>query len=207
MPLLSLTMRASELSKGTVNIKLDRDYKFTLLKLLHVYHNIDSVNLSDSSDKTQEALLFIRLGGLIENHSQLINYEGQFETFITQSLPNIHNDSGVVIGHGTLRSDNPNPSSGRNTNRVVADINEFYLIPIGASRFNGHNIVSRDVFKTLHNTGGILHFDGQINFEVQYLAAVGGLKRIDSINGGVVTSNKGKNRHNTFITLMFEYEE
>jgi len=207
MPLLSLTMRAAELSSGTINMKLDRDYKFTSLKLLHVYHNIDSINLADSNDKTQEVLLFIRLGGLIENHKQLINFEGNFESQQQLRMPHIYDNDDFQFGNGTLRTDDPTPSVAAANNRFVADVNEFFLIPIGASRFNGHNIVSRDVFKTLHKDGSVLHFNGQLKFEIHYLSHAGGLLPIDSTNGGIFQAAKGKNAHNTFITLMFEYQE
>jgi len=207
MPLLSLTMRAAELAGGRVDIKLDRDYKFTELKLLHVYHNIDSINLADSNDKTQEALLFIRLGGLIENHKQLINYEGNFEAHQQLNIPHRYDNDDFQFGNGTKRTDNPTPSTASASNRFVADVNEFFLIPIGASRFNGHNIVSRDVFKTLHKDGSVLHFNGQLKFEIHYLSHAGGLLPIDATNGGIFQAAKGKNAHNTFITLMFEYQE
>ena len=77
MPFLSITLSGSELL-GEHRVTLDRAYKFTKLKLSHVYHNIDSINFKDAKDKLQQSLLFIRLGGLADDSRKIINYVGSF---------------------------------------------------------------------------------------------------------------------------------
>ena len=65
MPLLSITVKGTELALDEVAIKLDRGYEFTELKLLHIYHNIDSKNITgiagdQGKTATQQSLLFVR---------------------------------------------------------------------------------------------------------------------------------------------------
>jgi len=206
MPLLSITMKSTELAQDEIRVKLEREYNFTELKLLHVYHNIDSANLSDSSDKTQEALLFVRLGGLVENHSQIINYSGKYETYSSHERQKIYSQDDYQIGQGTNSVGNSNSGTAQSTDLFEADIDVFHLIPIGASRFNAHNIVSRDVFKTLHK-GGILHFGGELKFQIHYMNHLGVITNMTSSTGGIDVTGKGKAKHLTFMTLLFEYQE
>ena len=209
MPLLSITVKASELALDEVLIKLERAYKFTELKLLHIYHNIDSANITANSgkDATQQCLLFIRLGNLIENHKQIINYEGKYQTSKFDSQQNINSNDDFQIGQNTLQVGNTNSvSSGTTTDRYHADVDIFHLIPIGASRFNSHDIISRDVFKSLHK-GSILNFTGELKFELHYMDFNGDIVPMNTASGGIVVGSKGKVKALSFITLLFEYEE
>ena len=213
MPLLSITIKASELKLDEVLIKLERAYDFTELKLLHIYHNIDSNNISankdskgTSKDSTQQALLFVRLGGLVDNHKQIINYEGKYQTAIFTSQQNIYDNDNYQVGDGTLKLNDPNSvSSGITSSRYHADVDIFHLVPIGASRHNTAEIISRDVFKTLHK-GSILKFNGELKFQLHYMNFDGDI--VPAFDSGIIVDvDTDKIKHKTFITLMFEYSE
>lgn len=208
MPLLSLTMRGAELEDGVCNINLEKSYKFTELKLLHVYHNIDSSHLTSNSknDSTNAVLLFIKLGGLVENHKQIENYAGNFETYVAHTQQNIYDKDDFQIG-ASVSTDNPNStSSGITTTRFEPDVKFHNLIPIGSSRHGGSDIISRDVFKTLHK-GSILDFNGELRFELHFLDSLAELTQMRGSTGGFVTDAKQKDKFVSFITLLFEYEE
>jgi len=211
MPLLSITVKAAELQLDEVRIKLERAYNFTELKLLHIYHNIDSANIKANSgkDATQQALLFVRLGGLVENAKQIINYEGLYETPTFSSQQNIHTGDNFQLGQGTLKFDNPvsvADSSGTTQTRYNADVDIFHLIPIGASRHSSAEIISRDVFKKLH-TGSILKFSGELKFQIFYMDFDANIVPMNASTGGFVTDTKSAIKYKTFITLLFEYSE
>ncbi len=206
MPLLSITIKSEELAQDEVSILLEKEYDFTELKLLHVYHNIDSASMTDDSDMTQEVLLFIKLGGLVENHKQIINYTGKYETGSFHTRQSTYTNDDYQIGQGTNSVNNDNSGSTVSTSRYEADIDIFNMIPIGASRCNGKNIVSRDVFKTIHS-GGILHFGGELKFSLHYINALGDLTNMTTATGGISVLTKGKSKHLSFMTLLFSYEE
>ena len=212
MPLLSITVKAAELQLDEVRIKLERAYNFTELKLLHIYHNIDSANITANSgkDATQQALLFVRLGGLVENAKQIINYEGLYETASFSSQHNTYNGDNFQIGQGTEKINNPvsvADSSGTTQTRYNADVDIFHLIPIGASRHSTAEIISRDVFKKLH-TGSILKFSGELKFQIFYMNHDADIVPMNAASGGFDTVGGGKkSRYKTFITLLFEYSE
>ena len=85
MPLITINLRGAEL-QGRTTVLLERGYKFSMLKLLHIYHNLDSGNLKDTIEKSEQAQLFVRLGGLIENSKQIINYVGDFSAIKSRPL-------------------------------------------------------------------------------------------------------------------------
>jgi len=210
MPLLSISVKALELEKDIL-IKLDRSYEFTELKLLHVYHNIDSADLN-SRDATQQCQLFIKLGGLIENHKQIINYNGNYHTNRTLTEQKNYSVDDYQLGDGTFQVDNINSvTEVANANRTEADIDIHNLIPIGASRHNTAELISRDVFKELHK-GGVLNFNGELHFGLHYMNADGDVVQMTSATGGIVTSSskataKQGSQHLSYMTLLFSYEE
>lgn len=83
MPILSFSMRsqdidnpASETSEiATKTIKLNETYKMKYLKLLHIYHNINSIEIhdGDSISQAQNTILFAKLSFL--NSQQAVYYE------------------------------------------------------------------------------------------------------------------------------------
>jgi len=67
MPILAITMRSQELDAGDKakkTIKLEGTYKMQYLKLLHIYHNIDNNNISNSQGTSRNTILFARIGFL-----------------------------------------------------------------------------------------------------------------------------------------------
>ena len=212
MPLLSITVKGTELALDEVAIKLDRGYEFTELKLLHIYHNIDSKNITgitgdQGKTSTQQALLFVRLGGLVEGHKQIVNYEGKYKSPTFHYQQNIYNDDDYQIGNGTINEDNAKTQSQvAVSDRYHADVNIFHLIPIGASRYNTHEIISRDVFRTLHKKG-ILKFNGELKFQLHYMNFDGDILPINTASGGIDVDIKGAVKCKSFITMLFEYEE
>jgi len=215
MPLLSISVRGAELASDTL-IKLERSYAFTELKLLHVYHNIDSINLvgADSflgDDSTEQVLLFVKLGGLVENHAQIINYTGNYHTMRATNFPNVYSEDDYQLGQGSKQINSSfSQSSGNTTITSEADITTDNLIPIGASRHGTAELISRDVFKELHK-GGVLDFNGELHFGIHYMNSRGKIVKMTSTTGGIletVTDASGKKQpHITSITLLFSYQE
>lgn len=64
MPILSITMRSQDLdntNNAEKTIKLEQTYKMRYMKLLHIYHNIDNANISDSSGTSTNSILFAKI--------------------------------------------------------------------------------------------------------------------------------------------------
>ncbi len=209
MPLITVTLKQSELI-GLTRIKLERPYQFSKISLAHVYHNIDSVNFSKSTaDPTQQCLLYVKLGGLVDNSKQIINYHGSYTTGSFHRMrPNSEdkddyqtgNESNVGAAQNAKKLTTPASNYG-----FQADVNVDHMIPIGASRMSTKELISRDLFKKLHD-GGVLYFDGELKFQLFYQNALGVIEPITSDTGGIITSTSAK-KHVTYLTLVFDYEE
>jgi len=208
MPILTLTLRGEELKKETIAL-LERPYKFSKLKLQHVYHNIDSTNFKNSVDKEQQCLLFIKLGGLVDSAKQVINYFGDFSTTETHVVQRRFNKVDSQSGQGTLSSSSASSYDAdykQQSIRREPAIEINHLIPIGPCRHNSKDIVSRDLFKQLHD-GDPIHFDGELNFSLFYMDHEGNIKEIDDTTGGIdVPSAKGS-KHISYLSMVFEYDE
>ena len=212
MPLLTISIKEEDLQKRTI-VLLERPYAFTHLKLLHIYHNIDAINLKDAPDgstnNAQQVQLFIRLGGLVENSRQIINYVGDYDSMVSQYIVKKNSDSGYVLGNATVVN---NPKSvattmaSNNTTRRHANIEVNHLIPIGASKHNSSELISRDLFKELHKEG-VLNFNGELEFELFFMDYSGAIKPVTADSGGIVINSAAIKQHVTYLTLMFEYEE
>ena len=207
MPLLTISIKEEDLQKKTT-ILLERPYLFRHLKLLHIYHNIDAINFSNSIDKTQQCQLFVRLGGLVENSSQIINYVGDYDSFVTSNTNQTTNtNEDYQLGNAIATNNAISVASTRvaNSERMIADIEVNHLIPIGASRHSSNELISRDLFKDLH-TEGLLKFSGELEFELFYMDHLGSIKPISSSTGGAVVGVQS-GQHVSYLTLMFEYKE
>lgn len=209
MPILTITLRGTELEKETT-LLLERPYKFAKLKLQHIYHNIDSKMLASKVDAEQQVQLFIRLGGLVDSSKQIINYVGDFNTMSANNVNTRYTDTGEQSGQGTLSVISQSDASVQvyqaNTNRQEPAVIINHIIPIGASRHDSKEIISRDLFKQLHDGPSPLIFDGELVFSVHYMDHTGAIIPMDTTTGGIETdSTKGK--HITYMTLIFEYEE
>ena len=212
MPLLSISVRGVELASD-FKIKLERSYAFTELKLLHVYHNIDSVHFANPDDAKEQVLLFVKLGGLIENHAQIINYTGNYHTMRATHFPNVYSEDNYQLGQGSKNINSSfSQSSGNTVITSEADITTVNLIPIGASRHNTAELISRDVFKELHK-GGVLDFNGELNFGIHYMNHLGNIVKMTggaTGTGGIIETGgttAHPANHITSITLLFSYQE
>ena len=204
MPLLTISLRGSELQDKTT-IKLERGYKFSKLTLQHIYHNIDSKNFKTSENTMNAVQLYIKLGGLVDNHKQIINYIGNFNSSVAHVIPGNYNSDDYVLG-GSTQVNNPNSvSQPRSTTRIEPDVLINHIIPIGASKCGGTDYISRDLFKKLE-THGVLNFNGQINFELHFMDFSGAIEPITATTGGIQT-NPGIGKPISQMTLVFEYEE
>lgn len=84
MPILQLNMRsqdidgnnlvANELNTAKKTFRLNRNYKFKFLKMLHLYTNISSENIIDGGETTN-TILFARISFLGENNTVLYESE------------------------------------------------------------------------------------------------------------------------------------
>ena len=204
MPFLSITLSGSELL-GEHRVTLDRAYKFTKLKLSHVYHNIDSINFKDAKDKLQQSLLFIRLGGLADDSRKIINYVGSFSVMKAVNKNKRFSNVDYQPGFNTVEVNNvqtKTEQSGANVYESSVDVN--HLLPVGATRLGTGELISRDIFKEIHS-GSVLNWNGQMLFSLFYLNRTGKIELIDSNTQGIQTSSPGF--HVTSFTMMFEYEE
>ena len=192
MPLLSITVRGAELEKK-VRIKLEQNYNFTKLKLLHCYHNIDSHNFSDSIEKLQQALLFCKLGNLVANAGQITNFIGDYNVEVAHPTT-------VTNQYSSNTSATTAPTS---QTRLEPNLDINHLIPIGGTKNNSHELISRDVFKVLHENS-VLQNNGEIDFELFYVDKSADLSPITSSSGGIITS--AGSHPISFLTLLFEYE-
>ena len=203
MPILSITLRGSELHNKTI-VLLDKPYNFQKLKLAHVYHNIDSVHFKTKGDKASQKQLFIRLGGLVDNHAQVINYTGDYETMATSNQRSHYNNADYQTSNSGALVPANNVSVADNTTIHQPNISIDHLIPIGGSKTNNKELVSRDLHVTLHD-GGELHFSGELTFELFYMDEGASVNRITSSTGGIYTTT-GKDIPLTFLTMVFHYD-
>ena len=193
MPLLSITVRGAELEKK-VRIKLEQNYNFTKLKLLHCYHNIDSHNFSDGIEKLQQALLFCKMGNLVANAGQITNFIGDYNVEVAH--PTSH-----VNTYDSSRTPSLTPAV--STTRIEANLDINHLIPIGGTKNNSHELISRDVFKVLHENS-VLQNNGEIDFELFYVDKDASISPVTASSGGIVTTSGS--HPVSFLTLLFEYE-
>ena len=209
MPLLTITLKEEDLQKKTI-VLLERPYVFTHLKLLHIYHNIDATNFTNSRDKAQQVQLFIRLGGLVENSHQIINYVGDYDSYKVQFEDRHYNSTGIQNNNLILVNDTTagETVAANSVTKRHANVDVNHLIPIGASKHNSAELISRDLFKELHKEG-VLTFNGELEFELFYLDKSGSIAPVTSTTGGIVIDSSGANNvgHVSYLTLMFEYEE
>tara|TARA_B110000208_G_scaffold28563_1_gene37312 strand:- start:1700 stop:2320 length:621 start_codon:yes stop_codon:yes gene_type:complete len=205
MPLLSITLRGTELTNPQI-LLLERPYNFTKLKLQHIYHNIDSIHFESTADKTNQCLLYLKLGGLVDNHKQIINYSGDYSTSTTHSIQHHYDNADHQLAGDTIAvNDVLSASVGQAQNRVSQAIDVDHLIPIGATKCDSKEMISRDLFKTLHD-GGILNFDGEVTVSLSYMNHLGDIAPITQTTGGIQIK-KNIDVHVTYFTLVFEYEE
>ena len=209
MPLLTITILGSELEKRTF-LLLERPYDFTELKLQHIYHNIDSINFTAKNDRSEQTQLFIRLGGLNDNSKNITNYVGTYETMKTSQVARTYTDDDFQRGQTFLRTDTDDnadrQTAAASATRVGGSFEINHLIPIGATRHNSAELISRDMFKSLHE-GGVLNFSGELDFQLFYLNSAGSITPVTTTTGPIKLFSGRSDFHKSFVTLVFEYKE
>lgn len=204
MPLLSITLRGAELLAPRT-LLLERPYSFTKLKLQHVYHNIDSINFKDTIDKAQAVLLYLKLGGLVDNHKQIISYHGDYSLAVSHQIqPHYDNSDHQLSGDIVAINSELSTSHAKSSTRITQNVDVDHLVPIGASKHNTAEIISRDLFKTLHD-GGVLEFNGELTVSLHYMNGAGSIKPVDETTDGIQTEVKQVPL--TTLTMVFEYDE
>jgi len=214
MPLLTLTLRGSELENpnGTI-IKFERAYKFSKLKIQHIYHNIDSSHFASVKDQIQAVNLFMKMEGLVDSSRQIINYVGDYTTMKEVPTNKRYSSADKQFGQGTKKVYTASSTSyfdtfaqGVASERVEHSVDVNHLIPIGPSRHNDNGaVISRDLMKDIHD-GEDLAFDGEFTLQLFYINHLGSVVPITNDTGGIQTSAL-KKLPVTFMTLVLEYVE
>lgn len=94
MGILSFTVKGNDI--GLIDgkrIKLDKHKKLKYLKLLHIYHNLETSNLSTEDDRDQQRILFCNFSFI--NTDEVYNATEE-NTFLTVSGTK-HSSDGTVI--------------------------------------------------------------------------------------------------------------
>ena len=81
MGILSFTVKGSDigLNDGAI-VKLDRHRKIKYLKLLHIYHNLETANLSIEDDRDQQRIIFCSLNFINSDEVYNATEENNFLT-------------------------------------------------------------------------------------------------------------------------------
>ena len=195
MPIITLTLRGNELSHPT-RIILERTYNFSKLKLAHIYHNIDAQHFKAKGDQASAKSLFIKLGGLCDNSKQVINYTGDYETSVNKPV------RGSYSGTDETTQEVSVPTA---STQAEANIFIDHIIPIGASKANSKELISRDLHTILHD-GGELNFSGELVFSLYYMNQSGAINPVSTATGGIY-STIGKDIPITHLTMVLSYEE
>ena len=176
MGLLNIVIRGNDIGKVT-HVKLERPMRITYLKINHIYHNLDSFNLSDATDKKQSRLMFVRMGNLLNSADKSITYVGDWDKMITATT----------------------------NNRYYVDADHTHGFCIGASKhMNSAELVSKEMFVVLHEDHIPVEWNGEFDFELLYLNKEGKLEKWTQSNTYDSSTNLTST---SFINLSFEYHE
>lgn len=205
MPILTITLKGTELEKTTL-LLLERPYNFTKLKLAHIYHNIDAINFKSAADKSNACQLYIKLGGLVDNNKQIINYSGEYGAEASYFVNDRYDNSDYQIGAGISINNINTQTNSRAKIRRQQAIDIDHLIPIGATKCDTKEIISRDLFKVLHDGGNPINFSGELEFTLYYMDATGKVNPVTISTEGIQTSTT-TGIHISYLTMVFDYEE
>jgi len=147
MPILNIVVKGNELNVKT-NIRTERPIKLTFLKLVHVFHNLDSKALS-GIDNTQQRLLFVKMGNLLNSDKNTLTYIGDWNEMSKKNTGNMYDVSYDYI-HGFC---------------------------IGTTKHsNAGEVVSKELFQIVYEDTTPLVWDGQFDLQVFYLDKEGNLQ-------------------------------
>ncbi len=159
MPILNIVIRGDISSQ---RIKFDRSYKFRTLKLLHIYHNINSkafstsqhrpeldvpgsINTKDSNIKDHQRLIFAKLSFINHDNSQTLFIE-------------------------------PNSNAGLQSDKTITDNH----ICLGQAKHNSSNELQfKDLYKVLVDDIP-KEVNGQFSIELSCLCSTGEMVRLHS---------------------------
>ncbi len=106
MPILSICMRSQDLDNDGDNavktFRLENTKKLTYLKLLHIYHNIDNRNITDSQGTSDNSIIFAKFGFLNSNNA--VYYENLREESYDKDQTEISDGSAVSGKRYIIRS-------------------------------------------------------------------------------------------------------
>jgi len=154
MPILNIVIRGDNVAKIT-SVQTERPIRITFLKLNHVYHNLSATNLSDTTDRKQQKLMFLRLHNLLSSADKSLTYVGDWDNMTANATQNIYN-----VDYETT--------------------NGFC---IGSSKHNNSaEIVSKEMFQIIHEDHEPIEWDGQFAIELMYLDKEGKLAKWNQSN-------------------------
>lgn len=170
MPILSFSMRsqdidnpASETSEiATKTIKLNETYKMKYLKLLHIYHNINSIEIhdGDSISQAQNTILFAKLSFLnsqqavyyeVDNSGNVLQHNGLLclgESVKDENQTIFRDCYKVLHSKGILNINEPftiqlfqlrsiEPATTNDSVAVYNAVNSHTIVPLSCSEFRG----------------------------------------------------------------------
>tara|TARA_R110001599_G_scaffold90423_1_gene238395 strand:+ start:215 stop:790 length:576 start_codon:yes stop_codon:yes gene_type:complete len=170
MPILSFSMRsqdidnpASETSEiATKTIKLNETYKMKYLKLLHIYHNINSIEIhdGDSISQAENTILFAKLSFLnsqqavyyeVDNSGNVLQHNGLVclgESVKDENQTIFRDCYKVLHSKGVLNINEPfsiqlfqlrsiEPATTNNDVAVYNAVNSHTIVPLSCTEFRG----------------------------------------------------------------------
>ena len=131
MPILNITMRSQDLDGGddsTNNnrlakktFNLQRTFRIKYLKLLHIYHNMEYINLhSDGDSDMSNTILFARISFLNGNNSVF------YENLVENGIPTTREHQGMICLGSTI--DKPSTNVFKDMFKVLHDGKEHLYI-------------------------------------------------------------------------------
>ena len=174
MPILNLVLRGDNLSK-TTTLRTEEPIKLNFLKLNHVYHNLDSFDLTDPTDKAQQRILFVKFGNLLDSSHQTISYIADWDEM----------------------------KQGSTQNFTRVDYDHLHGFLIGMTKHNnGGAIAEKELFQVLYESHNPLDWNGELDVTLYYLNKEGKLALWDYSNTYNSVTNKSST---SFIAFQFEY--
>ena len=170
MPILSFSMRSQDIdnapsetsSIAIKTIKLNETYKMKYLKLLHIYHNLNSTEIhdGDSISEAQNTILFAKLSFLnsqqavfyeVDASGQLLQHNGLFclgESVKEENQTIFRDCYKVLHSKGVLNINEPftiqlyqlrsiEPAATNSDVAVYNAVNSHTIAPLSCSEFRG----------------------------------------------------------------------
>ena len=200
MPILSICMRSQDLDNdgdsATKTFRLESTKKLNYLKLLHIYHNIDNRNISDSAGTSNNSIIFAKFGFLNSNNA--VYYENLVEETFNLTGGSEVSDGSLVAGRryviktvgtsdftGVGATTNvvgviftsTGTNGGGNGKVVEASNNSVIrehqgLVCLGETIKDANTNTFRDAYKVLHDGGSNLYLNQPFRIDLFKLETV-----------------------------------